>query len=182
MKAIDVALFFIDLFNKDNRYIITNLKLNKLLYFAQGWYLSKYNEPLFDEQIEAWDLGPVVANVYQAYKPLGKNHIMIDRNEDNLDESKVSVEQLELLIDVYNNYSKFSANELVEMTHVKDSPWDKVYVKNENKVIPNDLIKEYFLTQEKIPSISDIDFSLVDSIGHIDTDGHLILPSSERDD
>ena len=182
MNAIDVALFYIDLFNKDNKYIITNLKLNKLLYFAQGWYLSKYNEPLFGEQIEAWNLGPVVPSVYQAYKPLGKKHIMIDRDEDSFDESKVSAEQLELLIDVYNYYSKYSANELVDMTHVKDSPWDKVYVKNENKVIPNELIKEYFSTQKKIPSISDIDFSLVDSIGRIDTDGHLILPSNERND
>ena len=181
MKAIDVALFFIDLFNKDNKYIITNLKLNKLLYFAQGWYLSKYNEPLFEEQIEAWNLGPVVPSVYQVYKPFGRNHIMIDRDEDSFDESKVSIEQLELLIDVYNNYSGYSANELVDMTHVKNSPWDKVYVKNEKKVISNDLIKEYFLTQKKIPSISDIDFSLVDNLGHIDTDGHLLLPSSERD-
>ena len=182
MKAIEVALFFIDLFNKDNRFIITNLKLNKLLYFAQGWYLSKYNMPLFDEPIEAWDFGPVVPSVYQVYKPFGRNHIMIDRNEDSFDESKVSVEQLELLIDVYNNYSKYSANELVDMTHVERSPWDKVFVKNENRVIPNELIKEYFLTQEKIPSISDIDFSLIDSVGHIDSDGHILLPSDERDD
>ena len=39
---------------------LTNMKLNKLLYFAQGYYLKKYGRPLFDNAIEAWEHGPVV--------------------------------------------------------------------------------------------------------------------------
>ena len=49
---------------------LTNMKLNKLLYFAQGYYLKKYGRPLFDNAIEAWEHGPVVPEVYSAYKSL----------------------------------------------------------------------------------------------------------------
>lgn len=46
---------------------LTNMKINKLLYFAQGHYLREYGEPLFDDGIEAWDHGPVIPAVYSAY-------------------------------------------------------------------------------------------------------------------
>lgn len=51
---------------------LTNMKLNKLLYFAQGHYLQRYGKPLFDNAVEAWDHGPVVPEVYTAYKSLFK--------------------------------------------------------------------------------------------------------------
>ena len=180
MKASDVAKFFVDIFNKEQIYQITNLKLNKILFYAQGWFLNKYNKPLFNDQIEAWDLGPVVSDVYQMYKSFGKNHISLKDNEDDFKEDSISTEELELLIDVYNEYSKYSASELIDMTHEKNTPWDQVYEKKKNKVIPLELIKKYFASLDKIPSISDVDFSKLEPIGHIDTDGHLILPASER--
>lgn len=56
-KAKDITNFFIDLANSDknNKYPMTNERLNMLLYFAQDWYLARYNKPLFEEEIEAWD-------------------------------------------------------------------------------------------------------------------------------
>jgi uncharacterized phage-associated protein len=47
---------------------ITNLKLQKLLYYSQAWYLANYDKPLFDDPIEAWVHGPVVPSVFQEYK------------------------------------------------------------------------------------------------------------------
>ena len=47
---------------------LTNMKLNKLLYFSQGHYLKKYGRPLFNNVIEAWGHGPVVPEVYSTYK------------------------------------------------------------------------------------------------------------------
>lgn len=52
ITAMDVANFFIDLTNNsktDDK--MTNLRINKLLYFAQGEYLAKYGTPLFDEDM-----------------------------------------------------------------------------------------------------------------------------------
>jgi uncharacterized phage-associated protein len=49
---------------------MTNMKLQKLLYYAQGQYLAEHEEPLFDEDIEAWSHGPVVPSVYRAFKEI----------------------------------------------------------------------------------------------------------------
>jgi uncharacterized phage-associated protein len=57
-KVQDVARFFIDLAQHQNERnsgdLMTNLRLQKLLYFAQGWYLARFGKALFDEPIEAW--------------------------------------------------------------------------------------------------------------------------------
>ena len=47
---------------------ITNLKLQKVLYFVQAYYLAKLNRPLFPDNIEAWEYGPVIPSVYRKYK------------------------------------------------------------------------------------------------------------------
>jgi uncharacterized phage-associated protein len=48
--------------------VLTNLKLQKLLYYAQAWHLALYDEALFDEDFEAWVHGPVLPSQYQRYK------------------------------------------------------------------------------------------------------------------
>ena len=68
----DVAKFFIGLANEqannDQGDLMTNLRLQKLLYFAQGWYLSRYGKPLFQDEIEARKYGPVVPKIYETYR------------------------------------------------------------------------------------------------------------------
>ena len=75
MKAIDVANFFIDLYNSVPEGQVTNLSLNKLLYFAQGHSLAENGKPLFDEPIEAWQYGPVVPSVYHTFKKHRRSRI-----------------------------------------------------------------------------------------------------------
>jgi uncharacterized phage-associated protein len=101
---------------------ITNLKLNKLLYFAQGTHLARTGKPLFAEEIEAWQLGPVVPAVYSRYKPCGRNPISAEGISDEV-EDKFSEEEEETLIDVMLFYNKFSAGYLVNLTHADGVPW-----------------------------------------------------------
>lgn len=54
---------------------ISNLQLQKILYFAQNNWLDKKGETLFDDVFEAWRYGPVVPEVYQAYSIFGKRPI-----------------------------------------------------------------------------------------------------------
>ncbi|GHU75690.1 hypothetical protein AGMMS49992_20150 [Clostridia bacterium] len=64
MKAIDAANFLIDICAKSDQHdYMTNLRLQSLLFYAQGWSLVLRGEPLFDDPIEAWDHGPVVPSV-----------------------------------------------------------------------------------------------------------------------
>ena len=67
---------------------LTNLKLQKLLYYAQAWYLANYQKPLFDEPIEAWVHGPVVVQVYNEFRDYGCDRIgkMIDEEPDLSDD------------------------------------------------------------------------------------------------
>ncbi|OQY42717.1 MAG: hypothetical protein B6240_13665 [Desulfobacteraceae bacterium 4572_87] len=50
--------------------LISNLKLQKLVYYAQGFYLALYDEPLFNEPIEAWTHGPVIRELYRSYNEI----------------------------------------------------------------------------------------------------------------
>ena len=55
---------------------LTPLKLQKLLYYVQGWHLVETGSPAFCEEIRAWREGPAVRQVYQEYRHLGKNPIV----------------------------------------------------------------------------------------------------------
>ena len=73
--VLDIARFVINYCN-DREYDISNLRLQKLLYFIQAYYLGLKNKmPLFKEDFEAWDFGPVIPCVYQEYKAFGGSNI-----------------------------------------------------------------------------------------------------------
>ena len=141
-KAMDIANFYIKLAKEIEDDSFDNLKINKMLYFAQAWALVKLGHPIFSDSIQAWDYGPVIPDVYRAFKCCGS--MPIDSPIDDFDETELSTEELELLLDVYRNYGQFTGLALKNMTHIMGSPWNQVYEKGMNKVIPNDLIQAYF--------------------------------------
>ncbi len=116
---------------------ITNLKLQKLLYYAQGCVLALTDKPLFDEEIEAWEHGPVVPKIYHEYKMYGKSEIEFD---EPFDENLIDRDIQNILESVYNEFGQYSAWKLRNMTH-SETPW-KETAKNNN--ISKCLIKEYF--------------------------------------
>jgi uncharacterized phage-associated protein len=119
MKVQDVAEYF--LLKADNREDsdISNLKLQKLVYYAQAFHLAIFNKPLFDENFEAWTHGPVCPELYQQYKNFKSSPIQFD---SEIDLSLFSPEQLELLDDVNGTFGQFSAWKLRDMTH-EETPW-----------------------------------------------------------
>lgn len=137
----DVANFFIELAVNSEEDSITNLQLNKLLYFAQGHYLARTGKPLFDDTIEAWKYGPVVPSIYYAYKGCGKMPIMTI--DENYDSSVFSEEELELLMDIAVEYGQYSPSALVSMTHRKGTPWSSVAY-GANCIISPEAMREYF--------------------------------------
>lgn len=126
---------------------ITHLKLQKLLYNAQGVYLAVRGKKLFKEDLIAWDHGPVVKDVYDTYCVFGRTPIIIPSSPENddivrkIDEDKDVREVLDM---VYDNFSKYTAWELREMSHKEGSPWSKT---EKNNVIDPDVIKEYFCNE-----------------------------------
>lgn len=169
-KAIEIANFLLELFKFDEEGL-TNLKLNKLLYFAQGFSYQRLGKPLFADEIEAWSYGPVVSEVYKIFQPCGRNPIT---PTDEIVE--LSSEEEELLIDVAREYGRYSASGLVSMTHKAGTPWSQVYKQHENKVISQTLIKDYFIEGEDQLPMLELNFNESDFAGHRDEEGYLVLP------
>lgn len=139
----DVADYFLSLSDdEDSGELISNMKLQKLVYYAQGFYLAKYGKRLFNATIEAWTLGPVIPALYHEYKEYGCNAIKLTRN---IDFSKYNEETKELLDEVYSVYGQYSAWKLSELTH-NEPPWKKYHSKTD-KTIPLKSLQEYFKTQ-----------------------------------
>lgn len=155
-KAMDIAKWFLFKNNSEQKEKvavnddyevyegITHLKLQKLLYNAQGVSLAINNEPLFEEDLEAWDHGPVVRDVYDTFCIFGRNQIIVPVTEETNEivrkiESDSKVKNILEL--VYENFSIYTAWQLREMSHVKNGPWDKT---PKNEIIDLELIKDYF--------------------------------------
>ena len=154
-RAIDIANLFIKLANGVGD-TIDDLKLNKLLFYTQGWSLARSGKTLFDDEIEAWDYGPVAPDVYHTFKGYKSNPIT--EPTFDFDESSLTADELELVLDVYSYYGKYTSRTLVNMTHEKDTPWRKVYVPGQNVPIPEPLMKEHFKDCKDIHSFN-INFS-----------------------
>lgn len=116
---------------------ITNLKLQKLLYYAQGIVLAVTDRKLFDDKIEAWIHGPVVPVIYRKYKCFKDGGIAFEGTSDSVD---LPDDITKLLEYVYKEFGQFSAWRLRDMTH-NEAPWQSTKI---NGVISTDLIKEYF--------------------------------------
>lgn len=144
VKAIDVANWMVARANRERDEEfgegIGNLKLQKLLYFAQAARLALDNKLLFSDDIYAWDYGPVINSVYHEFKTKIRRPIANPTNDDYkaFDENTNT-----FLEEVWQAFAKYSAAKLVEMTHAH-APWKTTYDGSRNKIIEVDKIKSYY--------------------------------------
>ena len=117
---------------------ISNLKLQKIMYFAQAAFIVLNDSLLFKEDIEAWKYGPVVPVIYKKYKKQGNKPIQSKTQSEINDE-----EVLLFLENTWRIFGKYSAGQLVDITH-QHKPWVEAYAnKNDHKISPNAL-KSYY--------------------------------------
>lgn len=150
-KVYDVAEFFIQLASSGEDDQITNLKLNKLLYYAQGAYLARTGKTLFSNAIEAWQLGPVVADVYHRYKVCGRNPI--SPSSDNLELSCFSEDELETMYDVMRELGCYTGAKLVTLTHKDGTPWSVARERGEAQLDAASM-RQYFI-KHPVPRLCD---------------------------
>jgi uncharacterized phage-associated protein len=100
---------------------IDPLKLQKLIYFANGWHLAKYGTPLIREPIHAWKYGPVVESVYHAFKHYGGQRITATGSEP--DETIEAQQTRELLDEVWKHFGHYNGLALSNLSHDPDGPW-----------------------------------------------------------
>lgn len=96
---------------------VSNLKLQKLLYYVQGWHLGLHGTIVFPERIEAWVHGPVVPDVFFHYRHFRWTPIQVDVETVKLDGS---IEKH--IHDVLKVYAPLSASQLEMLSH-SEAPW-----------------------------------------------------------
>ncbi|CAH2465112.1 Panacea domain-containing protein [Bacillus mycoides] len=148
ISAKDVAEYFLSLSKPNTQYSMTHLKLQKLVYYAQGWHMALNNgAELFEEEIRAWVHGPVCPDLYTLYRhnqyfeipPVDAPEIVL--NNEN------AINTLNLVWHLYGGYDgKF----LEELTH-QETPWlearkDYRSDENGNDLITHRMMRNYFQT------------------------------------
>ena len=137
-NAIVIANYIIEYEHSQNR-SISNLKLQKLLYFVQANFFRILGIPCFSDRIEAWSFGPVVVNVYHAYKYYGG--LDITKLKDVIVD--ISQEHKKIINEVLEKFSDTPVYELVDITH-HQTPW--IYAKRNpfDNEITNTSIQQFF--------------------------------------
>lgn len=153
-----VANEFLELARKDGKQL-TQMQLQKLVYFAYGWYLAITGQRLIDERVEAWQWGPVIPSIYKEFKRFGSSPVTEPAREVKFREGQVGffpvrvqsedpkqdALALQVIKRVWEIYGRYSASELSNMTHEPNSPWSKTPDKEiRGTDIDDHLILDYF--------------------------------------
>lgn len=122
---------------------VTMLKLQKLLWYAYGWWLAQRDEPLFEARVEAWANGPVIPSVYHRWDEARRGARIEPDPKWNVDTIPEDVKAY--LWKVWLEYGQYSAWRLREMTHAPGTPWHRCHREGVRNVrIPDRLIRTYF--------------------------------------
>mgnify|MGYP005883049583 FL=1 len=143
VKPIDIAKIIL------SKKSFCQLALEKIMYFVDCEYIKRYGEPIFRDEFQAWDFGPVIPKVYRKYKFHGYDKIILTNEQKLIVCSKMmkfkDYDKISSVIDeVIERYEGYTANDLVTESHEEGSPWDLVYNDGfgRNEIISKDLIKQ----------------------------------------
>jgi len=127
---------------------LTQLQLQKLVYFAHGMYSIDHEDGLVYDDLEAWKYGPIYRELWDVTGDYGMRTI---RHIDSHLAEKPDKDQTMVIQEVFNSFGGLTGNQLSSMAHLDDSPWSQVSKKkpNENSLIPNAAIRKYFIEFEK---------------------------------
>lgn len=145
-----VADYVIIRLNADEKVNLINLKLQKLLYYIQAWYLGIQKEEFINCEFEAWVHGPVSRELYDRFK----NHrslysfITISDVINKNPENEIDKNDIDFINYILDNYAGYSGSELELMTHEED-PWKNARagfspMQTCNVIITKDSMKEYY--------------------------------------
>ncbi|PSB03688.1 Panacea domain-containing protein [Merismopedia glauca] len=130
IDCLDAACYFIMRAYEDGiEAAMTNMKVQKLLYYSQSLHLALYNEPLFEEEIQAWRYGPVCPPAYRFYSKFEAEQLPIPGKESLL---QLPPDTREVLEEVWGHFGGYHAYGLSDMTHA-EFPWKKA-----RKALPPD--------------------------------------------
>lgn len=139
---------------------LSNARLNKLLYFIHGWSLTSRPHGLVRNHFVAWQLGPVVRPVYDAFKQFGERRVTdlakyLDYASGEtriIGYEDIADADAETIMRVVESYARYTTGQLIQLSHERGGPWHAVYsawLKDQrlSPRIPNELIRAHFLKE-----------------------------------
>ena len=166
-SASAIANALLDIGRENCAQDLTPMKLQKLVYFAQGWHSAVANQDLINEPIEAWQYGPVVPSIYDKAKKYGNSpitgylgsYVPTPQGQMVLVPDRLSNQELETIkpfLDwIWEQYGHYSGIALSNITHLPGTPWSETMQTMQQEFgairphtdIPRESIKNYFHSQ-----------------------------------
>ena len=121
---------------------LTPMQLIKLVYIAHGWVLGLLGHPLVKEEIEAWQYGPVIPDLYAALKVYRSSPVdkVLGGDASQIENQ----DECSIINQVCDIYGKFDGIELSRLTHQAESPWSTSWEEGRSSIISNDLIEHHY--------------------------------------
>jgi uncharacterized phage-associated protein len=128
-----IANFVLDFCDSRGR-SVTNLALQKIVYFCHVWSLIKLHRPLVRHKFEAWEFGPVLPYLYREFKNYDRSPIVGRATQIDPTDGKHRIVEYDfdsetdlLLNQIVEFYSRLRAGDLVELSHAEGGPWYSVW-------------------------------------------------------
>ena len=136
---------------QDSGHPLTNMQLQKLVYFAHGWHLALTGEPLLEDAVKAWNFGPVIPPLYNSLKKFGNGLVTEPIKRKDLETGELLIPQepesdfvKQLLQRVWQVYGRMTGAQMSYLTHQDGTPWDTVWKREKFSDIPHELIRDHF--------------------------------------
>lgn len=154
-EAKEVAKFIVNYANSKGKFV-NNTMVNIILYYLQGFSYICYNEPLFQDDFEAWGYGPRIPEVYTLFSMFGLERIrpynnvwdLICYNKvENINYREGFSKKIADFLEVnVTNLLQYTSQQLVASIWKKGTAWEKIYEDGRKNVIPKSVIKDYFIS------------------------------------
>jgi uncharacterized phage-associated protein len=140
---------------EEDQCALSNMALNKVIFFLHAYYLVRFERPLISAKIEAWQYGPVIREIFHAFKVFGDKpitsratKIVPDTGQREVCAIKFPTEEREFLESIATRYMNMSASALMNLSHEKGGPWDLVWNHpgqvNSSMRISDEIIRDWY--------------------------------------
>lgn len=144
-QAIDVAEYILSYYKSKDKYIPSNFKLQKILYYLQAEFLVAIGKPCFSDEIEAWNFGPIIKKVYDKYKIYGSASIPVFGLSEKRVE-KIYKRDCTIINEVLDTLEPYSSVDLTKISQGQ-KPWKDAYLRKKlggKGIITNESLINYF--------------------------------------
>lgn len=136
-----IANEFIRLAEEQGRQL-TNMQLQKLVYIANGFSLAINDRPIYFEDTQAWQWGPVIPKLYKSLRKYGSS--TVDEYLETEDKVINGSQEDEIIKAVFDNYGHYTGAQLSSLTHQQNTPWHETWNNRQFSVINHDVIKKHY--------------------------------------